>query len=59
MSLSIITFDFKFFLNRSENPPVIIILKDFLVSFLINSIILFLLFLNSYGELELLYLLMY
>ena len=41
MSLSIITFDFKEFTNKFENPPVIIILNDFLVSFLIkfNNII--------------------
>ena len=40
MSLSIITFDFKAPTNNFEKPPVIIILNDFLVSFLINSIIL-------------------
>ena len=31
----------KEFINKLEKPPVIMILKDFLVSFLINSIILF------------------
>ena len=41
MSLSIINLNCKEFANRLENPPVIMILKDFLVSFLINSIILF------------------
>ena len=41
MSLSIVTFDPKFFTNKFDKPPVIIILNDFLVSFLINSIILF------------------
>ena len=40
MSLSIITLNRKEFTNKLEKPPVIIILKDFLVSFLINSIIL-------------------
>ena len=40
MSLFNVTFVFIEFLNKSENPPVIIILKDFLVSFLIKLIIL-------------------
>ena len=40
ISLFIITFVFIEFLNKLENPPVIIILKDFLVSFLIKLIIL-------------------
>ena len=41
MSLSVITLNRKEFTNKVENPPVITILKDFLVSFLINSTILF------------------
>ena len=36
MSLFCLTFVFIDFLNKSENPPVIITLKDFLVSFLIK-----------------------
>ena len=40
MSLFCLTFVFIDFLNKSENPPVIITLKDFLVSFLIKLIIL-------------------
>ena len=41
MSLSIVNLNRKEFAKSLENPPVMIILKDFLVSFLINSIILF------------------
>ena len=36
ISLSIITFDFKEFKNNLENPPVIITLNFFLVSFIIK-----------------------